>query len=835
MKIFSQEVPLLVFDHEENGYGLHQFQYDVERDRYFWHYRRGVYEGAERDDHFCELPGKGFSFRFAGSTVSLMGLRGPDQGMADCAVDGVSICRVDLYSPEYAAGEIFSFQPETAGEHILRVSVAEEKNPLSAGRFVSVSSARVTPLLRENACPLSRLEAALRAAGASPSGQGWLFSRESEAELLLYGMAFRFSWEGTEKIRVIGGETGLMEAAGAYDAVFSRNGYHCVRLLVPAGTLLLGITAAQSAECDDYSQHARQGAALSCRYEGAWTLDEEAMGYLGACRASAERFPASVSLRFLGAQLSVEGSADAAVLARWEIDGQEFSPAQPAVFPLRTPLLEEGEHTASITLLGEGHAELGRWSLLRFAPAEGEVRVLPEQTFQEIVGFGASSGWTINPVCKEWREENRRKIADYLYDAEKGIGLTCFRYDLGAGSEISDNERIQGEFRWRKTETFKAAPDAPYDFSRNSGLTWMMQAARERGADCFTAYIHSAPFWMTVNGHTQGDRGERCSNLLPGKEGELAAFLLDILAHFRTEMKLPFDYISPVNEPGWDWQYPGVHEEGCHMEQDEVWRVLTAVREEMERRGEPCELLGPEVETVDALTRMLPYMTARENCREVLRGNITAHSYYTDLFEEMGICCRKQLQRALEKAGTYRYWQTEYCLIGAGRGECRDYGIMPALWLAQTVHYDMTLLNACSWQWWLSLSTGDFDYKDGLVYSDWRYPGDEENVLPSKMLWALGQYSRFIRRGDRRAACQADLPDDVLVSAYLKKDAGKAVLVFVNIASADRLIRLPQARETALFLTDDLPGRDIAPADQYRCRDTVVIPRQSVMTALVTL
>ena len=61
--------------------------------------------------------------------------------------------------------------------------------------------------------------------------------------------------------------------------------------------------------------------------------------------------------------------------------------------------------------------------------------------------------------------------------------------------------------------------------------------------------------------------------------------------------------------------------------------------------------------------------------------------------------------------------------------------------MARVLHADLTIANASSWQWWLGISPGDF--KDGLVYVD----RDTKALYDSKLLWGVGNYSHFLRRG----------------------------------------------------------------------------------------
>jgi hypothetical protein len=167
---------------------------------------------------------------------------------------------------------------------------------------------------------------------------------------------------------------------------------------------------------------------------------------------------------------------------------------------------------------------------------------------------------------------------------------------------------------------------------------------------------------------------------------------------------------------------------------------------------------------------------------------------------------RRRLRAKLDQYPGLDYAMTEYCILIPNSSwvpwQYRDYGtgrnlgIDPALWIARVIHYDLTVAEASEWQWWLAVSP--YDYKDGLVYvdksvSDGRY-------YDSKMLWALGNFSRFIRPGMMRVmvrrsdnASPEATVEDLMVSAYWNPEDG-VVVVFVNRADKDRAVsQLPGA------------------------------------------
>ncbi|MGO4369573.1 glycoside hydrolase [Paenibacillus sp. MCAF20] len=170
--------------------------------------------------------------------------------------------------------------------------------------------------------------------------------------------------------------------------------------------------------------------------------------------------------------------------------------------------------------------------------------------YQTIDNFGASDAWSMEPLGKHWTEENKNQVADLLFSREKGIGLSAWRFNIGAGSSETDQSIIPDP--WRRSEAFKSSETGDYDWSKQAGQQWFLQAAKDRGVNTLIAFANSPPVWMTKNGHAQPDPDVGSTNLKDDYEDEFATYLVDVLEHFKQE-GLEFQYISPINEPTWDW------------------------------------------------------------------------------------------------------------------------------------------------------------------------------------------------------------------------------------------------------------------------------------------
>ena len=166
------------------------------------------------------------------------------------------------------------------------------------------------------------------------------------------------------------------------------------------------------------------------------------------------------------------------------------------------------------------------------------------------------------------------------------------------------------------------------------------------------------------------------------------------------------------------------------------------------------------------------------------------------------------------------YWQSEFCILentdDIGGGRKRDLGMDTALYVARVIHADITLANASSWQWWTALTNAD--YKDGLIYLDTGNQRDlfnldnmksDGNFHDSKLLWAFGNYSRFIRPGMTRVKINLNDEDKTLIesyknlmlSAYVDEKTSKLVIVAINYGSENQTIDFSEYEIDSKFET----------------------------------
>lgn len=476
-----------------------------------------------------------------------------------------------------------------------------------------------------------------------------------------------------------------------------------------------------------------------------------------------------------------------------------------------------------------------------------------DKTYQTIQGFGASDAWSIQFVGKNWPTDKRNQIADLLFSMEndsqgnpRGIGLSIWRFNIGAGSaRQGDASAIRDE--WRRAESFLTA-DGTYDWNKQSGQQWFVQAAHNRGVQEFIGFVNSPPIILTKNGMAFGD-GSGQSNLPPGRYDEYANYMTAINQHFQ-ETGLGFDFLSPINEPQWNWSEDN-NQEGCPWQNTEAAAMLKVLDSTIQESGQNVKIEIPETARIDFINdgdvdgrsdQAEFFFGSQSSVKDLpsLGKKIAAHSYFSTWPVNEMIARREQAWNALQQADSdLEYWMSEYCILANNEeihGGGRDLGMDPALYVARVIHADLVIANASSWQWWLAVSP--YDYKDGLVYIDKnKFDGQ---IYDSKLLWTLGNYSRFIRPGAVRIGLDRSdttpvgnfMRSGVMASAYLNQARDKVIVVAVNNSHEPRKINLSQDNNDTqtyiMYLTSANANLEKQPS--VKSGQPFTIPARSVVT-----
>jgi O-glycosyl hydrolase len=402
------------------------------------------------------------------------------------------------------------------------------------------------------------------------------------------------------------------------------------------------------------------------------------------------------------------------------------------------------------------------------------ITINPQVSYQTMEGFGASTAWWAQ-VVGGWEAE-REQVIDWLFDPQVGIGLTIVRYNLGGGEgwNIADP--------WRRAETFEVAA-GQYDWSRDANAVWVVKAAQQRGVEHVVAFVNSPPARMTVSGLTTGEKDGK-SNLRPDMYADFVRYLVDVVRHLRQEEGLSVTYLSPINEPQWPWSYKN-GQEGCHYNPQEVVAVTRLLVDELAAADLPVLVSAPELAQWKQSEPYVDALLGDSALAEKL-PHLAVHSYWSDRED------KQRLVRYLDRhyPGT-TLWMSEWTEMKEGR----DIGMESALVLANAVQDDLVLGGVTSWQYWIAVSK--YYFRDGLIYVD----EASHRLIPTQRLWALGNFSRFVRPGAVRveALCAGQGQQALNISAFRSADGQTLVLIVVNNAHEPQSVRLelPQGWQIA--------------------------------------
>ena len=377
------------------------------------------------------------------------------------------------------------------------------------------------------------------------------------------------------------------------------------------------------------------------------------------------------------------------------------------------------------------------------------------QTNQTWEGFGASGAWWSHELGG-WPENRRQEIIRLLFAPTQGLGLTRYRFPIGAGG----GQEIRAS--WRRSESFEISP-GQYDWSRASNSVRLLREIVRAGVTNIALIAYSPPPRLTRSGLVSGGTNG-LANLQPGGESAFAKYLVDIAEHFREEQHIPISSLAPLNEPQWLWGEKQRSQEGCHCTSAEAARIVQAVLRELAERRSPIT-----VEAVDsgewsgATPEYARTLFADPATRSALES-FSLHSYWSTNGQRLATA-----RFFREHYPDKKLRMTEWCEMQRGRRDTID----SALELARTVQADLVLGGVVSWDFWLAVSK--HDYADGLLYCDVR----EQTVTTSKRFFALGQFSRFIRPGFVRVNAQSPI-DKLAVVVFRSPDSSSCVAVIIN-------------------------------------------------------
>ncbi|SFU56150.1 O-Glycosyl hydrolase [Pustulibacterium marinum] len=490
------------------------------------------------------------------------------------------------------------------------------------------------------------------------------------------------------------------------------------------------------------------------------------------------------------------------------------------------------------------------------------IKINTSEKYQTIDNFGAAGCWYSEGIGKYWPQEKRERIAELLFSKAfdvsgnpVGIGLSAWRFNIGAGTfEQGDASGI-----WdvnRRVESF-LAPDGSYDWTKQEGYQWFLKQANSYGVERLIAFSNSAPVQFNKNGYGFKTEKDYVANLKDEHYEDFAEFLATVVAHFNGE-GIHFDYISPINEPQWDWfGEPGhAKQEGSPWSNENISKVAHLLDAKLTERKQDTKIMLSEAAQLDFLysgnrdsRQQIQDLYSKESAINVLNlahvpDLVVGHSYFTESSDEQLIEVRQAVKKAGE-AHDITFWQSEYSMLGDGYKDGKKGRISAidcALFLAKVIHFDLTEANAGAWQFWNALEPGnpDFDTRYYLIALQPNETHTNGDFSVTKNLWAMGHFSRFIRPGMQRIALETGLDanasaQELMASAYLNPETNEMVVVAINYSETAQTLKLDfQAEKYHLYdayRTSAEENMNLSKIkNNEKIRKKVTLPKRSITT-----
>ena len=243
---------------------------------------------------------------------------------------------------------------------------------------------------------------------------------------------------------------------------------------------------------------------------------------------------------------------------------------------------------------------------------------------------------------------------------------------------------------------------------------------------------------------------------------QFAQYLVDVVRHLQEDEGIPIGWLSPINEPQWDWLMQN-GQEGCHYEPDEAAAMTKELIKVVKENDLDVKISVFESGEWKKSTDYIDNLLGDPEIAPHL-DHLAIHSYWSD---------------SLDKERLIRYMDKNYPGIPIEMTEWtemeqgRDVRMDSALLLANTIYQDLTIGRVISWQYWIAVSK--YNFHDGLLY----IALNDHEITETKRLWAMGNYSRFVRPGYQLVGVESSLPR-LKTTAFQSSDGSQFVVVIIN-------------------------------------------------------
>jgi O-glycosyl hydrolase len=484
---------------------------------------------------------------------------------------------------------------------------------------------------------------------------------------------------------------------------------------------------------------------------------------------------------------------------------------------------------------------------------DGMLNIKYNEFHREIDGFGGSDAWLRMPYEKETAE----KLTKLLYSKTEGMGFTILR------NRIPFRERLEGDDSPGLNDGFVMRNrDGTYIYTQNADGSktfelnwdgWDMSGTREflghirdlgeNGPE--NLVIMSTPWTPPNNRVTRWkedvtgvsekldyaidwNKPDIWGRLRKDRYNDYADLLADYVKNYESMMGWPLSILSVQNEPNWKVEY-----ESAYWNGEDLRDFIKVIGQRFPMKGIKLGsgglgIMAPEYENYNVIFNEMIKPILDDHESEKILTHIGLHQYNSgyDPSLRAGTINFPEINESGK-----RFWQTE--VSGSGPYMPAGKGIDNALFYARMIHFNMiqAQTNAFLYWWLWTNSSNDDNFPGSLVMIDF------DEIITSKRLYAMGQYSRFIRPGWVRITCDTNpvRGRSVFSSAYRNPETKEIAVVFINetATSLTVSVNITDAEFNKLEIWKTSASEDLEHSgNQKVSRNTaeVVIPPKAIVT-----
>jgi glucuronoarabinoxylan endo-1,4-beta-xylanase len=387
--------------------------------------------------------------------------------------------------------------------------------------------------------------------------------------------------------------------------------------------------------------------------------------------------------------------------------------------------------------------------------AASSVTINGSTTFQTIDGFGFSEAFGQASTLESASASQQQQILNDLFSTSTGAGFTILRNILPSDSNHTIEPNSPG--------SPSATPTYTWD-GNSWGQVALSKQAMSYGVTQIFGDAWSAPGFMKTNG-SESNGGTLCG--APGaatcSTGDwrqaYANYLVQYIKDYASS-GVTLTNIDFVNEPSFTASYSSM--------------VMTGAQ-----NADFIKILGPTIKNAGLSTKIVCCDSEGWNLASgdvsAITSDSTALSYLNN-FSSHGYTAAPT--SPLNTAGK-NIWETEWSTFDSLNNTWDDGSDASGFTWAQHIYTGLTSANLNAFlYWWGMIGSGTTD-NEGLLQLT-----SSGTVVTSGRLWAMANYSRFIRPGAVRIGASTS-DGNLQLSAYKNTNGSIAVVVLNTSSSSD--------------------------------------------------